>query len=205
MRLAIVVEGRTEEEFVNGLLQNMLRMRGIHTTPILLEGNVTIGRLGSNMARLFWSFESVTSFVDYYGFRNRGNESRRSLQCKIDEFVRKKISRKFDESRVFSYIQKYEFEALLFSNTKVVDRLFDDLGQYGIQLHRVRSKFATPEDINDDPEKTPSKRLMRVLPRYRKVLHGPLIAMETGLDDIRCECPRFDAWVSRLESLGYSN
>ncbi len=34
-----------------------------------------------------------------------------------------------------------------------------------------------------------------------KVLHGPLIALDVGLDTIRRECPIFHEWVNWLESL----
>ena len=41
-----------------------------------------------------------------------------------------------------------------------------------------------------------------MIPGYQKVVAGPLIARETGLDAIRAECPRFAQWLARLESLG---
>ncbi len=34
------------------------------------------------------------------------------------------------------------------------------------------------------------------------VQDGPLLALEIGLERIRSECPGFDAWLRRLESLG---
>jgi hypothetical protein len=34
-----------------------------------------------------------------------------------------------------------------------------------------------------------------------KTFHGPLLAMEIGLPAIRAACPRFDAWLTRLEHL----
>ena len=64
IRLAISVEGRTEEEFVNKVLAGHLRARGVEPKPVLLNGNVTIERLASDMARLLWSFDCVTSLVD---------------------------------------------------------------------------------------------------------------------------------------------
>ena len=204
MRLAIVVEGRTEEEFVNGLLRDELRNHRIQTTPILLHGNVSVDRLASNMSKLFWSFQFVTSLVDYYGFKRRRMRSPEQLQCIIDTTIGKRINRPYDRSRVFSYVQRFEFEALLFSNAGVFDQLFGSTGQYRVELQRIRTKFKSPEDINDGPQTTPSRRLCKVIPKYRKVVDGPLIAMETGLTTIRSECPRFNRWISRLEALGHS-
>ena len=60
IRLAISVEGRIEEEFVKEVLAERLRTRGVEPQPILLNGNVTVDRLASDMAKLFWSFDFVT-------------------------------------------------------------------------------------------------------------------------------------------------
>ena len=68
-------------------------------------------------------------------------------------------------------------------------------------LRGVRAQFPTPEDINDNVDTAPSKRLENLIPRYDKVVFGPLVALETGLDNIRAECPRFNDWVTKLESL----
>ena len=72
IRLAIVVEGETEEEFVKNLLTPHLQTRGVLANPHPLGGNVTVERLASEMANYFWSYDRVTSLVDYYGFRNKG-------------------------------------------------------------------------------------------------------------------------------------
>ena len=201
MRLAIVVEGRTEEEFVNGLVAPELQRLGISSQPILLRGNVSIDRVAAEMSILSWSFDSVTSFVDYYGFKDKENESPDTLQAVIDDKAKRRISPKYNQSRIFSYVQKYEFEGLLFSETDAFDRLYGEANKYGQILASIRSKFQTPEDINDDSQTAPSKRIASIIPRYQKVIDGPLVAMETGLTTIRFECPCFDTWVSRLESL----
>lgn len=36
---------------------------------------------------------------------------------------------------------------------------------------------------------------------YQKPFHGPLIAMDIGLEPMRERCPHFDAWLKRLEGL----
>jgi len=60
----------------------------------------------------------------------------------------------------------------------------------------------SPEDINDSSETAPSKMLIRHVPGYRKTLHGPQAATDTGLPVLRAACPRFDAWVRQLEEIG---
>ena len=81
IRLAVSVEGRTEEEFVKAMLADHLRGRGVEPTPILIGrarggsggGNVSVERLVPEMRDLYWSFDAVTSLVDFYGFRGRGD------------------------------------------------------------------------------------------------------------------------------------
>ena len=79
IRLAISVEGQTEEDFVKSVLAGHLRMKDVETTPILLGrargtgdgGNVRIEPLTKEIVKLCQSFDSVTSLVDFYGFRDK--------------------------------------------------------------------------------------------------------------------------------------
>ena len=200
IRLAISVEGETEEEFVKDVLAECLRMRGVEPYPILLGGNVTLNRLASDMAELYWNFDFVTSLVDFYGFRDKGNVTVEELEQRIHTTVVDKINRSFNESRVFPYVQLHEFEGLLFSDVNVFtwfgvsDETLDD-------LRRIRSQFTTPEDINDNINTAPSKRLKSLMTRYDKRTNGPVVAQEIGLDKIRAECPRFNKWLTKLETL----
>ena len=107
-----------------------------------------------------------------------------------------------DRSRVFAYVQRHEFEGLLFSDVSVFADLTEASQDSMEALRGIRTEFRTPEDINDGRETAPGKRITGLIPRYRKSIHGPLIAMATGLEKVRAECPRFDAWVMRLEALG---
>ena len=116
IRLAISVEGQTEEEFVNNLLANHLRTRGVESKPILLNGNVTVERLASDMARLFWNFDRITSLVDLYGFRDKNTATPEGLERSIHKAVDSKINRSWNQTHVIPYVQQYEFEGLLFSD-----------------------------------------------------------------------------------------
>ena len=140
--------------------------------------------------------------MDFYGFCGKGDATREELQQIVRETVGQKINRSWDQSRVISYVQQYEFEGLLFSNVSAFAKA-TTLQEKGIEeLQTIRSQFPTPEDINDNRNTAPSKRIMNVIPGYQKVVAGSLVAMETGLETIRSECPRFHAWVGHLESLG---
>ena len=203
-RLAISVEGQTEEEFVKELLAVHLQDRGVYATPVLVGrargtaqggGNVTIQRLAADMRRLRYSYDAVTSLVDFYGFRDKRAMSPDDLIQAIHG-----STGHADDRSVFPYVQVHEFEGLLFSDVDAFGTVIH--GALVAGLRSIRHQFRTPEDINDDKNTAPSKRIEKLIKDYRKRLHGPLLADQIGLKRMRQECPRFDAWLRRLESLG---
>jgi hypothetical protein len=106
----------------------------------------------------------------------------------------------FDPNRFVPLVMMHEFEALLFSNP---DRfaLAIERPDLAAEFLAIRRNFDSPEDINDSVDTAPSKRIIRLFPRYEKPLFGPLAVMEIGLTSIRNECPHFNRWLERLESL----
>ena len=209
IRLAVSVEGRTEEEFVKTVLADHLRGHGVEPIPILIGrargrfggGNVSVERLVPEMKHLYGSFDAVTSLVDFYGFRGRGDrETVDELEERLGEALHQGVAREWDSRRVIPYIQQYEFESLLFSDVDAF-AVFDVSNEVVRRLRLIRSQFPSPEDINDDWATVPSRRIAGAMPGYRKVVYGPLVAGETGLDAIRRECRRFNDWMERLETL----
>ena len=164
IRLAISVEGPTEEEFVKQFLADHLRERGVEPTPILLGsargrsagGNVSVERLVLEVAHLFHSFDAVTSLVDFYGFRRKGDRT----VDELEEDLRQKLGRLWHPKRVFPYVQRHEFEGLLFSDVSVFAGLVEAPDGSVEALQNIRSQFQTPEDINDNKDTAPSKRII---------------------------------------------
>ena len=208
IRLAISVEGQTEESFVRGVLAECLHSMGVFPSAVLLGrargrkvggGGVDASRLVSEMARLSYSHDAVTSLVDFYGFRGKENRTVEELEGILAQEMATRVS---NPGRVFPYVQKHEFEGLLFSDPTAFGATGRATGPSIEKLMEIRREFDSPEDINDDPAGAPSKRIERIVRGYRKALHGPEVARKTGLKKIRAECPRFDAWLARLEDLG---
>ena len=211
IRLAVSVEGQTEEEFVKSVLAGHLRSMGVEPTLVLIGrargvsggGNVSVERLASDMFYLYESFDAVTSLVDFYGFRGKRDRTVEELEQHLDQEIQTRVRESWDQGKVVSYVQKHEFEGLLFSDVKAFGAVVVNVPDRSIeQLSKVCSQFPTPEDINDSPTTAPSKRIVNVISNYQKRLHGPQVAEEIGLDVIRERCPRFGNWVRRLESLG---
>lgn len=202
VRLAVIGEGKTEVEFVDLILRPHLLAKGVLAISTPLGGNVSVARLADRMVKLSWDFDRVTSLVDFYGFRDKGNASVADLEGQIHQSVMARLRRSVDESRIIPYVQQYEFEGLLFSNVEAFRSLPGVTERVVSRLTRMRAPFASPEGINDSESTAPSKRISQIIPEYNKVVHGPLVAMSIGLPAIRRECPRFRQWIERLESLG---
>ena len=204
------MEGQTEEEFVKSVLADHLQSALVTPTAILIGrarsgsggGRVSIVRLSLDMARLYPNFGAVTSLVDFYGFRGKGDRTVEELEEHLAQEIQKKVSSGWDQRKVIPYVQKYEFEGLLFSDVSAFSVMPAATGPLVEELREVRLRFPNPEDINDNADTAPSKRIKSIVPGYQKVVDGTLIARETGLDTIRAECPRFAEWLAKLESLG---
>ena len=204
-RIAVVVEGQTELEFIKHVVSPMLSEKSLFMTPFALHGNVSIDRLGNEMGRQYHNFDHVTSLVDLYGFSHRNGRSKEQLEEAITLQVKSKVRSHFDNRRVTAYVQKYEFEGLLFSSPDSFFHTIPDVTEAirdKIQAVRDDPKFNTPEDINDTQETTPSHRLVDLVPGYNKASDGSLVAKHAGLELIRTQCPGFNAWLSKIEMLG---
>lgn len=141
--------------------------------------------------------------VDFYGFQDANGRSRQELEQAILAATGNLINN-FDPRFVRPYVQMHEFEGLLFS---AVEHFACVLDGWNDQVHKkltgIRAQFGSPEDINNDRETAPSKRILAAFApgTYSKTEHGPLIAEAIGLDEIRNQCPQFDEWMCWLEGL----
>lgn len=113
------------------------------------------------------------------------------------------MARAVGDWRLVPYLQRHEFETLVLASLDALARLVEDPVELdGLAKLRAVVAQQPPEDVNDGPSTHPSKRLENLIPSYRKTVHGPLALQGTGLASLRNVCPRFDAWVSKLEQLG---
>ncbi|HVS88122.1 MAG TPA: DUF4276 family protein [Candidatus Acidoferrum sp.] len=226
-RLLIHVEGQTEEDFVNEVLQDHLVNQGYESVGARIVGNNRLRRRRGGIRRwpsvrkdiinhLRQDSECIaTTIVDFYGLPKQGDgawpgraaatgqSTQRKASC-VEKALLKDIVEamgvKFDPKRFVPFVMMHEFEGLLFSDCAAFGR---GIGQPSLEprFRHVRDEFATPEDINDSPITAPSKRVENIVPGYEKPLLGTLAVLEIGLAKIRAECPHFAAWLDRLESL----
>jgi len=102
------------------------------------------------------------------------------------------------DKRFLPYIEMHEFEALLFSDA---DILADKIKVNVQKINSILEAYNSPEEINTEPSKAPSKRLDMLVKGYRKVAMGKVISESIGVPRMRQECAHFDNWLKKLEKL----
>ena len=208
-RVYIVVEGQTEQEFVNSVISPYLQEFGIlSVTPVLVRtsrtgrgGMVSYSHLANTIRPLLMSKKSdyiVTTFIFRLPHDMPHYEDSMKKPDKIEQIqsLEAAINEAIDDRRFFSYIQLHEFEALLFSSNKGFEYYFSE--ELAAKTASIISSYDTPEDINTSPEGAPSKRLLAIKSDYNKVLEGNLIALEIGIKSILEKCPRFAEWIKTI-------
>lgn len=212
MRLIIVVEGKTEEEFVNELLRPYFYSFGLYNiTAIKIQtskgfkgGFVNYQHLKRDILRLLHEPNTlVTTFVDYFRIPTSlpNYDNCIKLPQVGDRIVCLEASMKSDigyQDRFIPYIQQHEFESLLFTKSESFSTYYDS--KIVSAIEKIAEQYDNPEDINDNPNTAPSKRLLSIITNYKKVTDGNLIALETGIEQILAKCPRFCTWIEKLQS-----
>jgi hypothetical protein len=218
-RVYAIVEGTTEESFVSGPLAEALRQRGVYITPIILGvpghqgGRTNYARVKKDiLLRLKQDQRSYcTTMIDFYGlgqgFPGTPLPTHLSARRKVEQLERavkddvcREIPQFRPDLRLIPYLALHEYEALLFSDPAAFAH---SLGQLTLAEHfqGIRDEFPTPEEIDNDPETAPSKRIIALHSSYKKVIEGTIAAKAVGIQRMRQECPHFNAWLDKIEAL----
>lgn len=214
MNLIVLVEGKTEMDFVDEILSDHLRRVGYSSVSWRLIAAPNAGICGwerakTNIGRRLRTNARVTTMVDYYELKPcwPGRDKSNALPtAERADFVESAILQDMRGEdaveNLIPYVMLHEFEAILFSDCQ---KFANAIGypQLKPDFQEIRDQFHTPEDIDDSPEGAPSKRIGALLDPdvYRKPLVGLQGAMAIGMDAIRAECPHFAKWMDNLEAI----
>ncbi|MGL4668355.1 MAG: DUF4276 family protein [Saezia sp.] len=214
LRIYLLVEGQTEETFVKELLAPAFQRIDIFIIPIIVrtspghKGGVTrYTKIKPQLINLCRRDRGavVSTMLDFYAlppdFPGFNNEKIVSLNSREKvHALEEALNRDVNEVNFIPNIILHEYEAFLFSDTQKFAE-WTDCQKTLVQLNKISEMHDSPEDIDNGKETAPSKRIIKIMPSYKKTIHGPLIACEIGLDVIRLKCLHFDSWLKKLESL----
>lgn len=213
-RIVIIVEGDTEEAFVNTMLQPYFINRNIVVSCFKIKhtkgGLTKYAHFKKDIIKIVYETNAViTSLIDFYALPNDFPKYAEATPIvnKTDrlQFLENAIKENIEQTQgkafphLFPYIQLHEFEALVFSSIVGIQALFEEDEADITQLKAVINGHDSPEDINDSPATAPSKRLLNLISGYNKIVDGVLILDEIGLPEIIEKCPRFSWWLNELE------
>lgn len=221
-KVFIVVEGETEERFLRNVLYNHLITQNIHieAQQWLTNRKLGIGGGGNNfdlienhLKRLMSRYQHdkevfISVMIDLYAFPKGGNSiydyEVQQLNLGKDKalLLQHKLSERMQYKNFIPYIQLHEYEALLLSQPEALQTFYTNKEQEIIRL-KAEIEGMHPEEINDTPTGTPSKRIIKHIPIYKKqkTTAGVAAAEKIGLPILRSKCPHFNDWVTKLENL----
>jgi hypothetical protein len=216
-RIYVIVEGQTEESFIDKVVAPEFWTLEIYLIPILLGrtgGRPSYARVKKDVLETLKQERGAfcSTMLDFYGLGSGfpatpcpDNLSAAEKVLRIERAVKDDIIATVDgalraDIRFLPYLQLHEFEGLLFSDPTAF-AVGIKQPQLAPQFTAIRQAVPTPEDINNDPNTAPSKRIVRLYPGYNKVLEGSLAAESIGLARMRQECPHFRDWLQQIEAL----
>lgn len=221
-RIFVVVEGETEERFLRQVVYSHFILHGIHIDAQQWLTNRKLGTKGGgsnfdfverHINNLISKYKTdpnvyISTMIDLYNFPTQGNtiydNDIKRLQNGRDKvrLLQEKFSERIPNRNFIPYVQLYEYETLLLSNSDSLSYYYTDK-QNEIEYLKNEIKGIEPEDINDTPENAPSKRIIRYLPSYskQKTTAGVTAAEKIGLHYLRQHCPHFNDWITKIESL----
>ncbi len=228
IRLYCIAEGYSEKNFFNRTLAPVLAKKNImaQATCVLTSKDRRRGRQYKGGLKTYLKAKNdiqnwlkqdsnndvrFTTMFDLYALPNDfpGYQEAKKIVNPYEriDFLENKFKEDISDSRFFPYIQLHEFETLIFVDpSKLADEYFDinDIEKAVKQLIEMKKNVENqnPEYINDSPDKSPSKRILKLIPDYEddKRNIGPLIVDKIGLDNLRSDCKHFNEWLSQIEN-----
>lgn len=206
-RLVFLVEGDSEILFINKHVIPYLYALGftnaMHAQAVITnrqqhkKGGITNYILFRNDLERVLAQPNVivTTLIDFFklptNFPNYTTDSNRIGL--IEKGIHEDFNNQF---YLIPYVQKHELEALMFSSMDGFNIVVDDFDKIS-QLQEIFNTYVNPEDINNSPEKAPSKRLFSIF-GYDKINDGEMIFDGVGIEQIIQKCPRFSDWINQI-------
>lgn len=220
----IVAEGETEKTFVREILASYMAEKGIYLFATLIGraghkgGDIRFERAKADIENFLKQRQNiyVSTMFDYFridsdwpGMNDIRTKNKSGISLKSQDKAKIIEEATYDriladipgcnaENRFIPYIEMHEFEALLFSDAHI---LAEQTGITFSKIDEIIRQYSEPEEINDNPEQAPSRRLKYLCRQYDKIDYGKNISEAIGIPTIRNKCPHFNEWLRKMEEL----
>lgn len=224
--LNIIVEGNSEEAFVNDVLVKHFAALNIFVSTRKIKtgwdrvynkpskgGLLKYIKFRNDVLRWINSDRNrpqcwYTSMLDLYAFpEDELSPYTKAIQSIVNPYQKIKaleaaIAQDINHPQFIPYVQLHEFEAFLLVDPDKLITMYPG-SQRRIDCLKKEIGNTKPEEINESSETAPSKRIIKYLPNYegQKAQVGPLVAEEIGLSALQSSCPHFNDWITKLEKI----
>lgn len=224
--LNIIVEGSSEETFVNDVLVKYFATQNIFVYARKIRtgwdrmnnkpskgGLLKYNKFRNDVLRWIQSDRNqpnvwYSSMIDLYAFP-QDEESPYTVNIRNIADPYQKIAAlelairtNIDHPNFIPYVQLHEFEAFLMVD---IDKLLVMYPDHQAGVRRLKNDIGSlnPEEINESAQTAPSKRIIKFIPDYegQKAQVGPLVAEDIGMDLLRTKCAHFNNWITQIENL----
>lgn len=211
--VAIMVEGRTEERFVEEILQGFVGddvwLRPIvgHTKRVsgqkAKRGGAAWKHYRSHLRSLCsqpqWS--AVTTLIDLYGFpadiqlaEPLATSGGHAAAAQLSEVM----TREVDDARFIPFVMVHEFEALVIAAGAHLPSVFGQ-ARAANEFQKLLSEHdGNAELIDSHPHSSPAARVEGTIAEYSKVRDGIDIIEQAGLRSCLHACPQLAEWIEWL-------
>lgn len=228
VRIAIVTEGPTEEQFVTDFLAPYLQQASggrIYAQGMKVKtGYAASGRPATGgggwyaktglcyntfirdlLAQPQW--QVVTTMIDYYGFpkdfiQKAGLENPGCEE--LENQLRDAYKTGVRQGKWVPFVVKHEFETLVIAGALHGTSSVFSEDDVAVMREWKQSALGV-EEINDSEQTAPSKRLVALKARstvpYQKLVDSSAVFAAARFTDVLGECPHFANWVACLLAL----
>ena len=217
-KVLVVVEGRTEQRFVNEVLRAQMPSIGWIASIVPSGGQIggsqtrggytTYARMKKFIHKLLGDTNAacVTTMFDFDRHALPGDlpgihKIPIGTPDQRVEYLEAAFAQDIAKPRFVPYFSLHDFEALLFTDPAKFrawdPRLTDSIIT---KLIAIRDQYASPEHIND--AQPPTHRIAELVPNFEtdKPNFGFVVAEAIGLPALRQHCRHFNSWLNTLSS-----
>lgn len=214
IRLHMIVEGQTEQRFAQNVLAPhlasfnvFLDARCVYTSKGYRGGMSGYEKVKNDI--LLWIKQDAhdecrfTTMFDLYAlpndFPDYTSASQKNYPYERVKCLEEGLAQSIGDARFIPYIQLHEFETLVLAAPQNLD---EEYLEHDAQINNLITMVGdcNPELINDGAETAPSKRILKEIPRYKKMI-GVAVVEKIGLPTLRAKCRHFNEWLTTLENL----